>query len=680
MDSNNYVAQLNLYMQSERAEVIYEDVDATGPDHIKTFVMRVTVNGVPCPDGVGKNKKEAKQNAAKNALEMLRQESVDSRMNVSEASVASVDHTPTKDYVSMLNVYGQDRRLSVNPIQSTRPDPNVPAQFCCKYKVGDTEYQEARGMTKKEAKQAAAKIAFDTLSSPNKTMSCEAAGRASPQSVGDVSEIQGRLMNLSLASEDESFVGTNYIGKLNEYCQRKRLHSKITEVQRRGLPHQPRFCYKVVIGDKEYLPGEGGNIKEAKQNAAQQAWNAISEQSDLDSKTSWTSSDVGSPFGSSTPVRSGDTTEPKHPAMMSTSGSFIVFKDSASSPQVKAPDVKPRRILAANFKNAVQKEATMERPDLRGKASNDNKQVISSFMSDFDSIERIGKGAFGRVYRAREKLVDRKFAIKIVKFKDKKTLIEVKALIDLSHKNIVRYYNCWIEDSLYQLDAPSSSCSSTSTDTAPKYLYIKMELCSDRTLRKWVDEKNAKNVKKPFEDPSRREESLSIAQQIIRGVEYFHSKQFIHRDLKPANIMFGQEGQVKIGDFGLVTEEIDDDSENERERALFKGTPIYMAPEQVSAYVCERKADIFSLGLIYFELFWSIFTVQERDKIWHDVRKQKFPSGFSQFFPTESKIISLMLSQTPVDRPDASEVKKRLKELHGELYPKETVSKERKTC
>ncbi|KAM9804233.1 interferon-induced, double-stranded RNA-activated protein kinase [Neosynchiropus ocellatus] len=675
MDANNYVAQLNLYMQSHRVDVSYEDVEATGPDHIRTFVMRVVVNGVPYRDGVGKNKKEAKQNAAKNALEVLLQETEDSRENVSVASVASADHTPIRDYVSWLNIYGQERRLSVNAFPSTRVDPTNPAQFCCRYEVGDTEYPEATGMTKKEAKQAAAKIAFDMLSSPNTRMSYEAAGRASPQSVGDLSDIRSRIMNMSIASEDESFAGTNYIGKLNEYCQKKRVLLKITEDQRRGLPHQLRFCYKVVIGDTEYPPGEGGNIKEAKQNAAQQAWNAICEQSDLDSKASWMSSDVGSPFGSSTPVRSGDTSEPRLPAMTSATGSSIVFEEAASSPQAKAPDVKPKRKLAANFNNAVPKEAAKQKPDSTGKAPNENQD--SSFESLFDSFERIGKGAFGRVYKAREKLLSRDFAIKMVKFKDEKALTEVKALSDLNHKHIVRYYNCWIEDSLYQLGAPSD-CSSMSTESAPpRYLYIKMELCST-TLRQWIDERNAKNLKPP-EDPTRREESLAIAQQIIRGVEYFHSKQFIHRDLKPENIMFGREGHVKIGDFGLVTEELDDDSENQRERAMCTGTRAYMAPEQLCAYVCDRKSDIFPLGLIYFELFWSIYTGQERTKIWGGVRSQRFPQGFSQFFPPESKIISLMLSQTPGERPEASEVKKLLKELHSERNAEQTVAKERKT-
>lgn len=75
--------------------------------------------------------------------------------------------------------------------------------------------------------------------------------------------------------------------------------------------------------------------------------------------------------------------------------------------------------------------------------------------------------------------------------------------------------------------------SSRSTgDSSIKYLYIQMELCDTKTLRVWIDEKNIQNVKKSLRDSKRREESLTIAKQIVRGVEYIHSKNLIHRDLK----------------------------------------------------------------------------------------------------------------------------------------------------
>ncbi|MEQ2250162.1 hypothetical protein ILYODFUR_036966, partial [Ilyodon furcidens] len=184
--------------------------------------------------------------------------------------------------------------------------------------------------------------------------------------------------------------------------------------------------------------------------------------------------------------------------------------------------------------------------------------VQPRFKLDFKILDDLGCGGFGRVYMVKEKLIDKDYAVKIVPGTEK-ALQEVMVLSDLQHENIVRYYNCWMEDS---------------NDFISRHkLFIKLELCGSATLRQWIDEMNEKEL----QHSQRGAESLPIAQQIVNGVEYIHSNNLIHRDLKPANIMFGKDGKVKIGDFGLVTI---DKSENLMDRTEGPGTKTYMAPEQ----------------------------------------------------------------------------------------------------
>ncbi|XP_073337786.1 interferon-induced, double-stranded RNA-activated protein kinase isoform X2 [Pagrus major] len=584
METENYVAKLNEYAQRTRSLLCFEDVGSVGPDHIKTFTLKAVVNGKAYPHGVGKNKKEARQNAAKNAL----------------------------------------TGLSEEPVNSHR----------------DEKHSAASIQQKEELSQS-------------------------------LSDICDRTKNLSVTPKGEAFTEKNFIGLVNEFCQRARLSYDYILDKRCGPPHNPQFFYKLVINNKEYAVGEGRSAKEAKQNAAQLAWTALQEQSGSHSKApflSGVSGDSGSAGLSSPPstLESCDTTPKSVPTA---SNDSVIFTNSSNPPkdEIQTPDVKPKIRIAANFPNACKSKEDIinfsnKNTGNTQREKTTTKSQISRFNSEFDSIMCLGKGAFGHVYKAKQKLLHKYFAVKIVRCKEK-SLREVAALSDLHHCNIVRYFTCWLEDSGYQQDSSTDGYSSSQStgDSSVKYLYIQMELCDTKTLRVWIDEKNIQNVKKSLRDSKRREDSLTIAKQIVRGVEYIHSKNLIHRDLKPANIMFGQDGEVKIGDFGLVTAENDDDAENLMERTVYKGTPSYMAPEQ-SRNTYDRKVDIFASGLIYFELLWNLSTGHERKVIWDDVRNQKPPQGFLQHFPLENQIIKSMLCAKPEERPEASKLKMDLEE------------------
>lgn len=286
--------------------------------------------------------------------------------------------------------------------------------------------------------------------------------------------------------------------------------------------------------------------------------------------------------------------------------------------------------------------------------SSQSENVSKTFVSTFDFIEKIGKGGFGRVFKARHKASDTFCAIKIVRY-NQNCVREVQALYKLNHVNVVRCFNCWEEASRYDSDSSSESGSSSGSPYSfpAKYLYIQMELCDGKTVKDWINEKNAKNSVRVSK---RRKLSHKIILEIVSGVEYIHSKKFIHRDLKPANIMIDSNNEVKIGDFGLVTADDNDDTDNAMKRTTGKGTPSYMAPEQRSN-TYNRKVDIFAVGLIYFELLWKFSSYHERAVIWEDVRGQKLPKEFKNGFFEEYMILSPTLSAEPDNRPEASLLK-----------------------
>ncbi|MEQ2199223.1 hypothetical protein XENOCAPTIV_027880, partial [Xenoophorus captivus] len=149
---------------------------------------------------------------------------------------------------------------------------------------------------------------------------------------------------------------------------------------------------------------------------------------------------------------------------------------------------------------------------------------LSRFTSEFEILKYLGGGGFGRVYKVKENLLGKDYAMKIVPG-TQKALREVMVLSDLQHENIVRYYNCWIEDSKVQQEKLQKKLKDIKCG---QYLFIKMELCGSATLRQRINEMNEKEL----QHSHRGAESLPIVQQIVNGVEYIHSNNLIHRDLK----------------------------------------------------------------------------------------------------------------------------------------------------
>ena len=122
-------------------------------------------------------------------------------------------------------------------------------------------------------------------------------------------------------------------------------------------------------------------------------------------------------------------------------------------------------------------------------------------------------------------------------------------------------------------------------------------------------------------------ETLVFSWQILAAVEYIHGKGMMHRDLKPSNIFFSLEGNIKVGDFGLVTSSAYGGlhnsyltlsglgAEEHRQHTGNLGSHFYMSPELMAGRKYNHKVDIFSLGVVFFELHYPFSTDMERAKV-----------------------------------------------------------------
>ncbi|XP_019222249.1 uncharacterized protein LOC100692144 isoform X4 [Oreochromis niloticus] len=597
----DFKSLVNRYCQKTKRSHSYVEVKKDGPSHIPHFFYKLIIDNKEYPVGDGKSIMEAKQRAAELAWSALQEQ---------------------PDWDSMVS------------IRPTALEDGAPPESLASSVTQESIESSSQGLTTDKSES----VIFEESSNP----STDQRNNAAESSVQMVP-----------SSKDTSFTETDFKSLVNRYCQKTRRSHSYVEVKKDGPSHIPHFFYKLIIDNKEYPVGDGKSIMEAKQRAAELAWSALQEQPDWDSMVSIR------------PTASEDGAPPESLA------SSVTQNNSESSSQN----------TASNSSNPSDSQAFSV-------SSGSETSTSVRFTSEFEPLERLGKGAFGSVYKVRDKKLKIEYAVKVGCYKElsmpwqdssiqcymfgtcalsvltlfllcfRKSLREVRTLSDLFHRNIVRYYTFWMQDTGYEWDLRDDSYDSYASshhegNSESKFLYIQMELCAKNTLRDWIDEKNKESV----QDSKRREESLRIAQEIVCGVEYIHSKNHIHRDLKPANIMFGVEGEVKIGDFGLVTSDDDDE-----ERTVCKGTPSYMAPEQRSERKYNRKVDMFALGLIFFELLWKLSTGYERAKIWPDVRRQRFPEEFSVTFTKEKQIINSLLSEKPEDRPDASAVKAELEE------------------
>lgn len=192
-------------------------------------------------------------------------------------------------------------------------------------------------------------------------------------------------------------------------------------------------------------------------------------------------------------------------------------------------------------------------------------------------------------------------------------------------------------------------------------LFIQMEYCENRTLYDLINTENLS---------SQRDEYWRLFRQILEALSYIHSQGIIHRDLKPMNIFIDESRNIKIGDFGLAKNvhksldvlRLDSQSQAGSMDNLTSaiGTALYVATEVLNGNgQYNEKIDMYSLGIIFFEMIYPFSTGMERINIIRNLRlaQIEFPTDFDNAkFKTEEKIVRLLLDHNPTKRPGAQKL------------------------
>ncbi|CAH1117703.1 unnamed protein product [Phaedon cochleariae] len=197
-------------------------------------------------------------------------------------------------------------------------------------------------------------------------------------------------------------------------------------------------------------------------------------------------------------------------------------------------------------------------------------------------------------------------------------------------------------------------------------LYIQMALCHS-TLKQWLEKRNAVNnpekaIVHVNDQVIRTGTIIQILTQLLKGLEYIHSKGIVHHDIKPSNIFIQIENNsilIQLGDFGLAC------PLQSVKHSLAFGTKLYSAPEQLAGK-CNPKSDMYSLGIVLFELVENFRTDMERVHYLTDLRKGQIPRDILLKYPDISQMIERLMIKNPDERPDTTTMLNNLKSTESE--------------
>ncbi|MBN1907711.1 MAG: CHASE2 domain-containing protein [Deltaproteobacteria bacterium] len=222
----------------------------------------------------------------------------------------------------------------------------------------------------------------------------------------------------------------------------------------------------------------------------------------------------------------------------------------------------------------------------------------------YDIVSELGRGAMGIVYKGEDLKIHRTVAIKTFRLSDfdesmvnemkERFFREAESAGLLAHPNIVKIYDAGEENDL---------------------AYIAMEFLNGKDLERHTVKENLLTVR----------ETLSIAAQVAEALDFAYGKGIVHRDIKPANIMrINLTGEVKVTDFGIARIT----TSSRTKTGIIMGTPSYMSPEQVSGEKVDGRSDIFSLGVVLFELLCGEkpFNGDDMTSLMYMIAKERQPS------------------------------------------------------
>ena len=257
----------------------------------------------------------------------------------------------------------------------------------------------------------------------------------------------------------------------------------------------------------------------------------------------------------------------------------------------------------------------------------------------YEIIKSIGEGGMANVYLAEDTILDRKVAIKVLRgdLENNEKFIrrfqrEAKSVSDLSHPNIVEVYDVGEEDGQH---------------------YIVMEYIDGRTLKQLINKRGALTVA----------EVIDIMTQLTDGLSAAHDAYIIHRDIKPQNIMILDDGLIKITDFGIA---MTLNATQLTQTNSVMGSVHYLPPEQASGQTATAKSDIYSAGILMYELLMGSvpFKGENAVEIALKQMKERIPSIRKQNPLIPQSVENIVLKATAKNPKNRYE---NIKEMHEDL-------------